>query len=204
MRKLFTCSAHSILPFFNFYDPAATVDVLVPADNERNIKSFGKHSITKAFLFSVFMFSFINGFTQSSFRKNAIYGELAGDGIFLSLHYERQLGTKPGLGVHFGLGNADIDENFAFTIPVGVDYLFNISNQKSFIETGLGVTWAIQNIWDSYSHTEPHKYKPAFISSIGYRHQTPYGLMWKIGAIAAFSKNNILPFYPGISIGWRF
>lgn len=161
-------------------------------------------SIVKAFLFSLFMVSFIHGFTQSNFRKNTLFGEFGGNGVFLSLNYERQLGIKPGLGVHVGLGNADVDENFAFTIPVGMDYLFNIRNQKSFIEAGAGVTWALQNIWDGYNYTEPHKYKPRFIPSIGYRHHTPYGLMWKITASPAFAKNNIIPFYPGISLGWRF
>lgn len=160
--------------------------------------------IVKAFLFLFLMFSFTNGFTQNNFRKNTVYGELGGNGVFLSLNYERQLGTKPGLGVHAGLGNADIHENFAFTIPIGVDYLFNISNQKSFIEAGAGVTWALQNIWHGYNNTEPHKYTPRFIPSIAYRHHTPYGLMWKISASPDFAKNNVVPFYPGISIGWRF
>lgn len=170
----------------------------------KRLFAYSVPSIVKAFLFCVFMFSFVNGFTQSNFRKNTIYGEFGGNGIFLSLHYERQLGTKPGLGVHVGLGNADVDENFAFTIPIGVNYLFNIGKQKSFIEAGAGVTWALQNIWDGYGHTEPHKHTPGFIPSIGYRHHTPYGLMWKISVVAAFSKNNIIPYYPGISIGWRF
>jgi hypothetical protein len=103
---------------------------------KNNIKRFGKNSIGKVFLLFVSIFSFFNGFSQSSFNKNMIYGEFGGDGVFLSIQYERQLGTKPGLGVHFELGNADADENFAFTIPVGVNYLFNISHQISFIEAG--------------------------------------------------------------------
>ena len=160
--------------------------------------------IVKGFVFTVFMLSGINGFTQSSFRKNTIYGEVGGNGVFLSVNYEKQLGTKPGLGVHLGLGNANADENFAFTFPVGVNYLFNISRQKSFIEAGAGVTWALQNIWDGYNHTEPKKYKPRFIPSIGYRHQTPYGLMWKFTASPNFIKNNSVRFYPGISLGWSF
>jgi len=186
------------------YHPSSSLNFLVPTGNDRSSKSFNKRSIAKAFLFSIFMFSVINGFTQSSFRKNTIYGEFGGNGVFLSAHYERQLGTKPGWGVHFGLGNADADENFAFTFPIGLNYLFNISNQKLFIETGVGVTWALQNIWDNYNHTEPHKYRPAFIPSVSFRYHTRYGLMWKVTAMAAFSKNNIIPFYPGISIGWRF
>jgi hypothetical protein len=66
------------------------------------------------------------------------------------------------------------------------------------------ITWALQNIRDNYSHSEPHKYKAAFMPSLSYRHQTLYGLMWKISAFRVFSRNNIIPFYPGISVGWRF
>ncbi len=204
MKKLFNCFAHSFSELFYFHAPATPSNLPVLANDDRKIKSLYNHPMAKAFLFSVFMFSFINGFTQSDFRKNTIYGEFGGNGVFLSLNYERQLGTKPGLGVHFGLGNADADETFAFTVPVGVDYLFNISNQKSFIETGLGVTWALQNIWDGYNHTEPHIYKPKLIPSIGYRRQTSYGLMWKITATPDFARNGIVPFYPGLAIGWRF
>ena len=203
MKRLCLNSALSILPVFNFIR-SSSVNVSVPTGSDRNSKSFRKRAMAKAYFFLIFMFSFINGFTQSTFSRNTIYGEFGGDGIFLSAHYERQLGTKPGFGVHFGLGNADADENFAFTIPIGLVYLFNISNQESFIETGVGVTWALQNIWDNYSHTEPHDYKPGFISSVSFRHHTPYGLMWKVSALTAFSKNNIIPFYPGLSIGWRF
>ena len=162
------------------------------------------HPTAKAFVFTVFIFSGIHAFSQSNFRRSTIYGEVGGNGVFLSLNYEKQLGTKPGLGVHLGLGNADIDENFAFTFPIGVDYLFNISRQKSFIEAGAGVTWALQNIWDGYNDKEPHKYKPRFIPSLSYRHQTPYGLMWKLTATPDFEKNSTVPFYPGISLGWSF
>ena len=204
MKKLFTCFARSLSELFYFHDSVTPFKLMVLANDDRNIKSCYKYPMAKVFLFSLFMFSFINGFTQTDFRKNTIYGEFGGNGVFLSLNYERQLGTKPGLGFHLGVGNADADETFAFTIPVGVDYLFNISNQKSFIETGLGVTWALQNIWDGYSHTEPHIYKPKLIPSIGYLHETSYGLMWKITATPDFARINIIPFYPGLAIGWRF
>jgi hypothetical protein len=204
MRKPFSYLVRGMSPFFYFHHTATACNGLMPAGNHRNIKGFGGRCIVNAFLFAIFMFSFSKGFTQSSFRTNTIYGEFGGNGVFLSLNYERQLGTKPGLGVHFGLGNADVDENFAVTIPVGVDYLFNISNQKSFIETGAGVTWALQNIWNNYKHNMPHQYKPGFIPSVSFRHNTPYGLMWKIGVIAVFSKHNIIPCYPGISLGWGF
>jgi hypothetical protein len=41
---------------------------------------------------------------QKPFKKNTIYGELGGNGLVLSANYERQLGHKPGVGVHIGIG----------------------------------------------------------------------------------------------------
>src|ERR1700749_2091732 len=90
---------------------------------------------------------FSNCFTQSPFRKNTVYAEFCGNGLDWSANYERQLGNKPGLGVRAGIGYASSTEEFRVSIPVGVNYLFHISRQRSFLETGIGVTWAEENIW---------------------------------------------------------
>src|SRR5688572_6627990 len=97
----------------------------------------------KKFLLGLFIITNTNFvFAQSSFKKNTLYGQFAGNGIFLSLHYERQLTPKPGLGIRIGIGHASSDEKFRITIPVGVNYLFDLKNKKSFIDMSLGATWS--------------------------------------------------------------
>jgi hypothetical protein len=138
---------------------------------------------------------------QKPFKKNTIYGELGGNGIFLSLNYEKQMGIKPGLGLHIGVGICDVKP----FIPIGATYMFDLGNKKSFIETGAGITLGERYAWDTHlvSQTAPKPYKPAFIPSIGYRHQTHYGLMWRVNYTPVFTKYRNVLLFLGISTGWR-
>lgn len=77
---------------------------------------------------------------QEKFRKNDAYIEFLGNGIGASINYERQLQNEPGLGVRFGVGYFSGDEQFRVSIPIGVNYLFNLRNSKSFIDAGIGGT----------------------------------------------------------------
>lgn len=156
----------------------------------------------KTFFFIATILASISMQGQKTFKKNTSYFEIAGNGVVLSLNYERQVGTKPGLGFHIGIGLGGDGP----AIPLGAKYLFGLGNQKSFIETGIGVTLAEQQLWDSKSNISSYRdpYKAAFIPSIGYRHQTKYGLMWRLNYTPVFSKyRNILGF-GGFSIGWSF
>jgi hypothetical protein len=84
-----------------------------------------------------------------------------------------------------------------------LDYLFDFRNQKSFIEVGLGVTLAELGLWDIKSQADHNPYKPGFIPSIGYRHHTPYGLMWKLSYTPIFSNYRDIRWAGGASVGWR-
>ncbi|HEV8285122.1 MAG TPA: hypothetical protein VGQ09_12480 [Chitinophagaceae bacterium] len=136
---------------------------------------------------------------QKAFRKNTLYGEIAGNGLVLSANYERQLGNKPGLGLHIGVGLG----GYYPAIPVGVDYLFDLGHEKSFIEVGVGVTLAELELWDDKYYIGHNPYKAGFIPSIGYRHHTSYGLMWKLIYTPIFSSYRNIPLYAGASVGWR-
>src|SRR6476660_4722613 len=155
------------------------------------------------FLFcSLLLFSYC--FAQNPFRKNTVYAEFCGNGINWSANYERQLGNKPGLGVRAGVGYASSTGEFRVSIPVGVNYLFDISRQLSFIETGLGVTWAEESIWKTGFQNSSSEYEAGFFPSIGYRHQAPYGLMWRIDYTPFFTKYRVGYLFLGLSAGWSF
>jgi len=79
-------------------------------------------------------------FGQNNFKKNDIYLEAGGNGLFGSVNYERQLTKTPGLGARIGVGFYT-ENAFYLTIPVGINYLFKLKNDKSFIDAGLGATW---------------------------------------------------------------
>lgn len=136
---------------------------------------------------------------QKTFKRNILYAELLGNGLFLSANYERQLSDKPGFGLHIGISLGGDKP----AIPLGVKYLFRLGKQKSFIETGIGVSLAERNLWDdkNYIQAEKNPYKPGFIPSVGYRHQTPYGLMWRVNFTPVFTTYRNFSFF-GVSVGW--
>src|SRR3954468_15834499 len=80
-------------------------------------------------------------FGQNHFKKNDIYLEAGGNGLFGSVNYERKLTKQPGLGARIGVGFYS-EEAFYLTIPVGINYLFRLNNEKSFIDAGIGVSFA--------------------------------------------------------------
>lgn len=62
---------------------------------------------------------------QTTFKKNDIYIEAGGNGLFASANYERQFTKEPGSGFRLGIGF--YTENvFYLTIPVGFNYLFKL------------------------------------------------------------------------------
>jgi hypothetical protein len=138
---------------------------------------------------------------QKPFKKNTLYSELAGNGLVLSANYERQLGNKPGLGLHIGAGLG----GYKPAIPAGVNYLFDLGKHKSFIEAGAGVVFVDRDFLDDKNNIPyaDKSYKAGFTPTIGFRHHSPYGLMWRINYTPVFSKYRNLPVYAGISVGWR-
>lgn len=144
----------------------------------------------------------IFSFAQTTFKKNDIYLEAGGNGLFASVNYERQLTKQPGLGVRLGVGFYT-ENAFYLTLPVGINYLFELKTNKSFksfIDAGLGVTWTYINgkIFNQYA-----KDLTNFIPSIGYRRHTQKDLMWRISVTPVINDETFVPWL-GFSIGKRF
>ena len=142
-------------------------------------------------------------FGQSDFKKNYIYLEAGGNGLFGSVNYERQLTKQPGLGARVGVGFYS-ENAFYLTIPVGINYLFKLKSDKSFIDAGLGATWTRIDgklFGDSKSSNGDHFVN--FIPSIGYRRHAVKDVMWRISLTPVANKYGFVPWL-GASIGKRF
>jgi len=140
---------------------------------------------------------------QTIFKRNTVYIEAGGNGLFGSANYEWQLTKQPGLGIRIGVGFYS-ENAFYLTVPVGVDYLFSLKNSKSFIDAGLGATWTRINgnlFGDSKNTNSDHFVN--FVPSIGYRRQTNENLMWRISLTPIANKFGLVPWL-GLSIGKRF
>jgi len=154
----------------------------------------------KILFFSVAIFAACQLPAQKSFKRNAFYFEMLGNGLVLSLNYERQISNKPGLGFHGGVALAGDKPAF----PLGAKYLFDLGKQRSFLEVGAGVTFAEQDMWETnYNQSETNPYKAGFIPSVGYRYNAPKGFMWRINYTPVFNKYRTELLFFGVSVGWR-
>jgi len=142
-------------------------------------------------------------FGQNNFKKNDIYLEAGGKGLFASINYERQLTKEPGLGARVGVGFY-AENAFYITIPVGINYLFQLKNEKSFIDAGVGVTWTrSEETFIGNNHHYPGDYFTNFIPSIGYRRHAANNVMWRVSVTPVANKYGFVPWI-GASIGKRF
>jgi hypothetical protein len=74
-------------------------------------------------------------------QRNSIYGELGGNGGFVSFSYERILFSKlPALSTRAGVGFLALQETLYLTAPIGFFYGFELKNPKKIIETGFFYT----------------------------------------------------------------
>lgn len=142
-------------------------------------------------------------FGQSNFKKNDIYLEAGGNGLFGSVNYERQLTKQPGLGARVGVGFYS-ENAFYLTIPVGINYLFRLKGNKSFIDAGLGATWTRIDgkLFGDIENSNPDHFVN-FIPSIGFRRHTLKDVMWRISLTPVANKFGFVPWL-GASIGKRF
>lgn len=142
-------------------------------------------------------------FGQPNFKRNSIYLEGGGNGLFASVNYERQLTKEPGIGVRLGVGMYS-EKAFFLTIPVGINYLFPLKRTGSFIDAGLGATWSKVDakIFDHSLRTEEYNFV-SFIPGIGYRHHLKQDVMWRISLTPIANKYGLWPWI-GFSIGKRF
>jgi hypothetical protein len=138
---------------------------------------------------------------QPPHRTNTFYFEMAGSGIVLSINYEKQISDIPGVGLFIGVGLG----GYLPAIPMGVKYLIDLKNERSFIEIGSGITLAERGVWDPDHQNQPgaRHIKAAFVPTVGYRHHSRSGFMWRMNYTPVFSTYRDIPVFAGISVGWR-
>ena len=146
---------------------------------------------------------------RALFKRNDVYAETFGNGIgMLALNYEHQLQKEPGFGFRLGIGYFSADVDNKVSIPVGMNYLIRLHQNKSFLDAGIGVTWSSDEwIKDPPGGTitkEDFEHIFSFVPSIGFRqHLIKEKFMWRINACLIMNKYRIFPF-PGLAIGMRF
>jgi hypothetical protein len=146
-------------------------------------------------------------FAQIEIKKNSIYIELGGNGFLGSINYERQITKSPGLGFRLGIGTYTANP-FQLTIPIGINYLFELNNKISFLDLGFGVTYTKADVllYISVKYADPNYVNTNYINyipSVGYRRQIKNNFMWRISFTPVVNHIGFIPFF-GFSFGKDF
>ena len=145
--------------------------------------------------------------TVAPIKRNSIYIEYAGQGLYPSVSFDRLFRTDKKNKTSFtgGLTLVPIPDYFVFSIPISYNYL--IGKRKSKLELGIGLTAMYLregNIPASYGYKDDngvyhyeqfigheHNFFAYFTPKIGYRYQNPNG--------GLFLRVNLTPHIAGIS-----
>ncbi|MFY7900123.1 MAG: hypothetical protein ACOVNY_08055 [Chitinophagaceae bacterium] len=103
------------------------------------------------------------------------------------------------MGCRIGLGFYT-EKGFYATIPIGINYLFELRKKGSFIDAGMGITWTQK---DGFFNSKNNENFGNFIPTIGYRVHTAKNVMWRFTASPIINKYSLFPWL-GFSIGKRF
>ncbi len=145
---------------------------------------------------------FFSTLVEAQTAAKSVYFELGGAGL-ASVNYDMRFQKKEdGLGFKAGVGGFDIDGTQALFIPVGLNYLLG-KDQRNYFEIGLGVTFVSINedyyySGDRFSTTFGHAF-------FGYRLQPKNGgFLFRAGITPIFNKDGFVPYWAGVSFGYKF
>jgi hypothetical protein len=164
-----------------------------------------KSLLDSASLLFVFIFLLLSttAFSQNDFKRNYLYLEAGGTGLFGSVNYERQLTKEPGIGFRIGLGF--YTENALYmTIPAGINFIFPLKKDNSFIEAGLGIAWAKIDgkLFMKENNTNGDNFT-SVLPSVYYRKHLKNNVMLKAGVTPVFNKYTVFPWI-GFALGKSF
>jgi hypothetical protein len=134
-------------------------------------------------------------------QAKSVYFELGGPGL-ASVNFDtRFTKSESGIGGRIGVGGFSIDDESVVFIPIGLNYLLGKDN-KNYFEVGAGVTPIITNIedgnGDNFTRTFGHLL-------FGYRMQPANGgFTFRAFINPVFGKGFFLPYYGGVSFGYKF
>ncbi len=149
---------------------------------------------------------FLSG-SAANAQAKSVYVELGGAGL-ASVNYDMRLQKKDdGLGFKVGVGGFKVDGTSALFVPVGLNYLLG-KDGRNFFELGLGITFV--SIKESYTYSggtiDDGNFSTTFGHAFfGYRLQPKDGgFLFRAGVTPIFSKDGFIPYWAGVSFGYKF
>lgn len=136
----------------------------------------------------------------------AVFVEVGGAGV-ASFNYDMRFTNRnDGLGGRIGVGGFRIDDVSAVFVPVDLNYLLG-KNNRDYFEIGAGATFV--NMKDRYrynGYNDDDIFHGTFGHlSFGYRLQPANGgFMFRASIVPIFGNGFFVPYYAGISFGYKF
>ncbi len=139
---------------------------------------------------------------KSSVNAQSAFFELGGPGL-ASFNYDTRFGHKQdGFGGRIGIGGFSVDREGVVFIPIGINYLTG-KDGKNYFEIGGGVTPLIAS--GGFTN-DGSKFTTTFGHVLfGYRMQPPNGgFTFRAFVCPVFGSGFFVPYYGGISFGYKF
>ena len=171
----------------------------------------------KKYLSLLFLLTSAASFAQE-FKKNAVYLELAGNGIIYSINYDRvipisnQLKLAPRIGFEL-LPKRENSDYGKFIVPLEINSLWSKSREsRNHVELGLGMSFVAVEIEFLNALSPSTKIAKVTTGRVSFRHQKPSGgFLYRIGLVLPVAQDNYAKikqlkgnFFGGISIGYSF
>lgn len=136
-------------------------------------------------------------------QAKSVYFELGGPGIASFNFDSRFTKSEAGIGGRAGIGGFSIDGETVVFLPLGVNYLVGKDN-RNYFEIGAGVTPVLTNIRIFSNNDE--NFRTTFGHLLfGYRLQPLNGgFSFRAFINPVFGKGFFLPYYAGLSFGYKF
>jgi hypothetical protein len=138
-------------------------------------------------------------------RAQNVFIELGGQGLAFTANYDSRFGNRrDGLGGRAGVGYFAVDGDKLTTIPISLNYLLGKGNK--FFEIGLGATYTSVNMQSGdFLFDDDSGSNLIGTMSFAYRVQPiDSGFSFRIGLSPVFNKDNFIPYYGGLSLGYTF
>ena len=126
---------------------------------------------------------------------------MGGPGLSSFIFDTRFTGRNEGIGVRLGVGGFSINDEGAVIVPIVLNYLIG-KETKHFFEVGAGFTYV------DYSSdvNDDGIFESSFGHlTFGYRMQPrTNGFSFRAAIVPVFNKHGFLPYYAGVSFGYKF
>lgn len=143
----------------------------------------------------------------SSYAQPAksVYAELGGPGLASANFDIRFSNSEGGLGGRIGVGGFGVDGFTVVGIPIGINYITS-KDERNYFEVGGGFTPVFTNDKTLNTNGSSDNFQTSFGHLwIGYRSQPKAGgFIFRAGVCPVFGKGFFIPYYFGISFGYKF